>query len=627
METETPTCSRRQSNAKKIVWYENDGNQGFTVHTIVSSLQLPIVCAVDMDSDGDLDVVSATAFGAVLWHENDGSQNFTLHVLPTTSNNTTSIFAADVDGDGDTDVLSSSSDNRPLPGTTTTAIKTSHVRIITVGGPFCSKRICGGHGWRRRHRCLSASYSDDKIAWYENDGSQNFTTMLSLPQRIRLASYYAADVDGDGDLDVLSGSDGIAPIAWYENLNFVVVNTNDSGPGSLRQAIQQANASPGVDTITFAIGVGYQTIAPTSALPTITDPMIIDGTTQPGYAGAPLIEVWGFAAGPDVHGLVITADNSTVKDLVINLFDGNGILITGNNNRIEHSYIGTDVSGTIAVPNALNGVEIIGGSNNIIGGTGPGTANIIAFNGGQGVLVDTGAGNAIRRNSIHSNEGFGIALINGGNNNQAAPTVTRWTSVGGTTKVWISLTSTPSTTFSIDVVRNAACDPSGFGEGQVFLGTAMLTTDAGGTGSVIAVFGVGTPLNQFVTATATSPANDTSDFSNCRAFRLQAPFTADSVPPLPPPPLPPIPAPETGKGQRRFPPGLCGSRLSTRSDNDTTPQTLFVQPGFASAQLPMISEPSRIRQRGPTYPKVRSLVNPGEWDAAQALEHALPSTC
>ena len=410
-----------------------------------------------------------------------------------------SVFAADVDGDGDLDVL-------------------------------------------------SASLGDDKIAWYENDGNQNFTAHIIYHCREcgleRVCGGRGRRRRPRRPLRVRSDD----KIAWYENLNFVVVNTNDSGPGSLRQAIQQANANPGTDTITFAIGSGYQTIAPTSALPTITDPVIIDGTTQPGYAGAPLIEVWGFGAGPNVHGLVIAADNSTVKGLVVNLFDGNGILITGNNNRIENSYIGTDVSGTIAVPNALNGVEISGGSNNTIGGTDPGTANIIAFNGGQGVLVDTGAGNAIRRNSIHSNDGFGIALINGGNNNQAAPTVTRWTSVGGTTKVWLSLTSTPSTTFSIDVFRNTVCDPSGFGEGQAFLGTAMLTTDAGGTGSVIAVFGVGTPLNQFITATATSPTNDTSDFSNCRPFRLQAPFTADSVPPLPLPPLPP-PASGTGNGE------------------------------------------------------------------------------
>ena len=64
---------------------------------------------------------------------------------------------------------------------------------------------------------------------------------------------------------------------------FVVTNTNDSGTGSLRQAILNANANPGLDTITFDIpGTGVQTISPASALPTITDPVVIDGYTQPG---------------------------------------------------------------------------------------------------------------------------------------------------------------------------------------------------------------------------------------------------------------------------------------------------------------------------------------------------------
>ena len=64
---------------------------------------------------------------------------------------------------------------------------------------------------------------------------------------------------------------------------FTVANTNDSGAGSFRQAIMDANANPGLDTIAFAIpGSGVQTIAPTSTLPTITDPVVIDGYTQPG---------------------------------------------------------------------------------------------------------------------------------------------------------------------------------------------------------------------------------------------------------------------------------------------------------------------------------------------------------
>ena len=61
------------------------------------------------------------------------------------------------------------------------------------------------------------------------------------------------------------------------------MNTNDSGPGSLRQAIFNANANPGLDTIAFAIpGAGMHTISPTSPLPNITDPVVIDGYTQPG---------------------------------------------------------------------------------------------------------------------------------------------------------------------------------------------------------------------------------------------------------------------------------------------------------------------------------------------------------
>ena len=68
---------------------------------------------------------------------------------------------------------------------------------------------------------------------------------------------------------------------------FTVTNTNDFGPGSLREAILETNSNAGLDTIVFAIGSGPQTIAPLSPLPTITDPVIIDGTTQPGYPGTP----------------------------------------------------------------------------------------------------------------------------------------------------------------------------------------------------------------------------------------------------------------------------------------------------------------------------------------------------
>ena len=85
---------------------------------------------------------------------------------------------------------------------------------------------------------------------------------------------------------------------------FMVLNPSDSGVGSLRQAILGSNAAPGSNVIDFSIGTGPQTISLLSALPTITVPVTIDGTSQPGYAGAPLIDVDGGSAGPGVSGLV-----------------------------------------------------------------------------------------------------------------------------------------------------------------------------------------------------------------------------------------------------------------------------------------------------------------------------------
>ncbi|HET9787638.1 MAG TPA: hypothetical protein VFP47_10915, partial [Pyrinomonadaceae bacterium] len=103
---------------------------------------------------------------------------------------------------------------------------------------------------------------------------------------------------------------------------FVVTNTNDSGAGSLRQAILDANANPGADSITFTIGSGLQTITPTSLLPDISDPVVINGTTQPGFAGTPLIELSASSipSHPNRGVLHITAGNTTLRGLVINRF-------------------------------------------------------------------------------------------------------------------------------------------------------------------------------------------------------------------------------------------------------------------------------------------------------------------
>jgi hypothetical protein len=134
---------------------------------------------------------------------------------------------------------------------------------------------------------------------------------------------------------------------------FTVTNTNDSGAGSLRQAILDANASPGYDTIGFSIpGSGVHTIGLLSVLPTITDPVTIDGYTQPaaqantlaqGSNANLLIELNG--RGSDglnmVVGLKITAGNSTVRGLVINRF-GEDSAYRGCINKTLHFAVVTE---------------------------------------------------------------------------------------------------------------------------------------------------------------------------------------------------------------------------------------------------------------------------------------------
>jgi hypothetical protein len=205
---------------------------------------------------------------------------------------------------------------------------------------------------------------------------------------------------------------------------FTVTNTNDSGPGSLRQAIMDANRNSGSDVIAFNIAGGsVHTINPTSSLPAVTDPVTIDGSSQPGFAGPPVVVLSGNNTG-DAIGLVINTDNSAVKDLAINSFAEAGILITGNNNSLGGDYVGTDDTGTIAIPNG-RGVVIQGGSNNTLAPTSQGVGNVISGNAGAGVVLAGSSATLMRRNMIGTDPrgNFAVPNVNGvvvigGQNNQ-----------------------------------------------------------------------------------------------------------------------------------------------------------------------------------------------------------------
>ena len=377
-------------------------------------------------------------------------------------------------------------------------------------------------------------------------------------------------------------------------ITFTVSNTSDTGSGSLRAAIDQANTSPGPDLINFDIGTGTPTInvgAITGiGLPAITDPVTINGNT----GGATRIELNGTAAMAPADGLTLMTSNITVRGMVINRFSGNGIslsqgssivvqgnligtnaagtaaspnngsgvfidmtaqgstiggnvitarnVISGNggagvflsstsNNQITGNFIGTDISGTLDLHNGTTGINFLSGSNNnTIGGTAAGAGNTIAFNTFEGVFMAGGVSNALLGNSIFANGALGINLNDDGgvtpndlcdgdsgpNNLQNFPDLTSAQTAVSSTTITGNLNSTQNTTFRIEFFSNNLCDSSTNGEGQGFIGSTIVATPAAGCDAPISVtLSVAVPVGSFVTATATDPSNNTSEFSHC----------------------------------------------------------------------------------------------------------------
>lgn len=229
---------------------------------------------------------------------------------------------------------------------------------------------------------LTATFEVEILDDVELESTESFVVLLSTPT--------AGAVLGAQDTAEVQITDDDTPNAD----DFVVTNTNDSGAGSLRQAIADANASPGLDFIKFNIpGAGVQTISPLSQLPTITDPVVINGYTQPGSSvntadegsdAVLLIELDGSNATGAARGLFIATHYCTVRGLVINSFSQQGIRasnVTGLTGlTVDGCFIGTDPSGMLARPNNSGGLLLVNTLNATVGGATPAARNLISGN-------------------------------------------------------------------------------------------------------------------------------------------------------------------------------------------------------------------------------------------------------
>jgi parallel beta-helix repeat protein len=435
---------------------------------------------------------------------------------------------------------------------------------------------------------------------------------------------------------------------------------------TLRAAIEEANALAGADIITFNIApAGAKTITPATALPTITQQLTIDGTTQPGWTSAPIIEIVGPAGGATAGLTLSGVSNCVIRGLVIRGFsggNGNGIRILGgsantiagnylgtnlagtaasgnkvgvfiqsttgntvggaavadrnvisgntvdgiqitsagtNNNVVQGNYIGVDATGTADLGNASQGIavftspsgtqiigNVIAGNNgngmaisnfaantvvqgNLIGTNAAGTAgiansvqginldssaantnitnNTIAYNVQHGIWMGpAGTGNLVSQNSIHDNGGFGIELNGDGiitpndtgdgdsgpNNLQNFPVLSAaMTNGAGSANFAGSLNSAASTTYRIEFFASTAADATGYGEGERYLGFTNVTTNGSGSAIIGVTLAASLAAGEFVTATATDPSNNTSEFSAAivAVSRLVVTTTADTV--------------------------------------------------------------------------------------------------
>jgi hypothetical protein len=218
------------NNGSQVSWWENDGTPGdgtWTQHAIeiVGAAGANSIHSTDLDRDGDLDVVvAALDADRIIWYINNGIGGFSRRVIATAIGGGTGVFTADLDRDGDVDIISSSPGSDKIAwyendGTPTAGAWVAHT--ISTSADYAQSVFAADLDGDGDMDIASASAFDDKIAWYENDGTPaigEWTTRTISTAANYAQSVFAADVDGDGDLDVLSASDHDNKIAWYENI-------------------------------------------------------------------------------------------------------------------------------------------------------------------------------------------------------------------------------------------------------------------------------------------------------------------------------------------------------------------------------------------------------------------------
>jgi hypothetical protein len=213
------------NSGNEIIWQKNDGHGHFGDQRVITSLIkfARDVWAADLDGDSDIDILSCSWLDdKIAWYENDGAGNFTFmpRIISTFGKNPISIFCADIDRDKDIDVIAASTDDRKIVWYANDGSGTfSDQHVITSVANYPHDIHTSDIDRDGDMDVLSAFARSDEIVWYENNGLGQFGEKMTISDYADFAvSVHAADIDKDGDIDVLSASAGYDDkVAWYEN--------------------------------------------------------------------------------------------------------------------------------------------------------------------------------------------------------------------------------------------------------------------------------------------------------------------------------------------------------------------------------------------------------------------------
>ena len=343
---------------------------------------------------------------------------------------------------------------------------------------------------------------------------------------------------------VINRANGDQVLSWVSNLTVAgnFIGTNATGTAALTGAssgfgvrLEQSAANgtiggPAAADRNLFSGIGQGGII--LPFPSTTGHLV-----QGNYIGTDITGTAALGAG---EGLALMANASVLGNLISGNPSGGMTLL--DNAVIRGNLIGTQRDGTSPLPNGNFGGISIDGNGSTIGGSGAGQGNVIAFNVNSGIDLNNNLdSNRFSQNSIHSNTALGITIHHSGtplandagdadavfgNHGQNYPVITSVAIAAGTATISGTINSNPSTALYLEFFSNAACDASGFGEGQTFIGATDVTTDGAGNAS-FGPLGFAAPVGQgVITSTATSPAGDSSEFSQCPAAVAGATTTA-----------------------------------------------------------------------------------------------------